>query len=346
MPPEIEGRETDPPLFGGPIAGVRAWSIQAKAGGPPVLSSINQRSYWAPGEPMAAECWLRDEPHDVPAPDCHCGIYAWHPWAIREGGTAYIADDPAERGSVIGIIEGWGRTELHADGFRAQFARPTALFASPGPSDYKDNVAGLAEVYGLNLINAGGKADIAKVCAELPQVLDEATVVRLVIAGTEVELWREAVGWLSQRGEAVGGTGYLLAGQERHPTRWGPGWVTGVSGVRIIRVAATKFQPHTLQDDAFDPGRPLRLVPEPGNVADRGAIGIWDSELRLRAGYVPAELTGEIGAALRDGRVAAVRSVWQWRDLSTGERTGLHVLVSATDRLVFGQPSRRRRRWR
>ena len=38
---------------------------------------------------------------------------------------------------VVGIVEAWGRIELHEDGFRAQFARPhtLALIGAPRESD-------------------------------------------------------------------------------------------------------------------------------------------------------------------------------------------------------------------
>ena len=42
-----------------------------------------------------------------------------------------------------------------------------------------------------------------------------------------------------------------------------------------------------LQDDAFAPGRRLALVPEPDNEHDPNAIGIWDAEQHVQAGYVP-----------------------------------------------------------
>ena len=79
-----------------------------------------------------------------------------------------------------------------------------------------------------------------------------------------------------------------------------------------------------LQDDAFAPGKRLTLVPEPHNEHDPNAIGIWDAERRLQAGYVPAELARELDAA-------------EWQAVSLLEfcegkqRLGLRVLLAPRD---------------
>ena len=56
--------------------------------------------------------------------------------------------------------------------------------------------------------------------------------------------------------------------------------------VRVIHVAGASYRADALQDDAFAPGRRLALVPEPDNEHDPNAIGIWDADRRLQAGYV------------------------------------------------------------
>src|SRR5207248_6016126 len=43
-------------------------------------------------------------------------------------------------------------------------------------------------------------------------------------------------------------------------------------------------------------GSRLALVPEPQNEHDPNAIGIWDAEERVQAGYVPAEVARELQA--------------------------------------------------
>jgi HIRAN domain len=59
--------------------------------------------------------------------------------------------------------------------------------------------------------------------------------------------------------------------------------------IRVIKVAGVSYRLDALQDDAFAPGRRLALVPEPENEHDPNAVGVWDAERRLQAGYIPAE---------------------------------------------------------
>src|SRR5947209_18858336 len=66
--------------------------------------------------------------------------------------------------------------------------------------------------------------------------------------------------------------------------------------IRVIKVAGVSYRIDALQDDAFAPGRRLALVPEPDNEHDPNAIGVWDDELRVPAGYVPAEIASELDA--------------------------------------------------
>jgi hypothetical protein len=42
-----------------------------------------------------------------------------------------------------------------------------------------------------------------------------------------------------------------------------------------------------------------------------------------------------VGRALRRGRIATALSLWQWRDLANGSRTGLHVLVAGSSDVQF-----------
>lgn len=91
--------------------------------------------------------------------------------------------------------------------------------------------------------------------------------------------------------------------------------------IRVVPVAGVSFRLDALQDDAFSPGRPLALVAEPENEHDPNAIGIWDEQRRLQAGYVPAEL-------------AAGLETDDWQAVSLVEfteeerRSGLRVLLA------------------
>jgi hypothetical protein len=94
--------------------------------------------------------------------------------------------------------------------------------------------------------------------------------------------------------------------------------------IRVIKVAGVSFRIEGLQDDAFAPGRPLALVPEPDNEHDPNAIGVWDEHHRVQAGYVPAEIARE----LEPDEWQAV-SLWEF--FEDGRRGGLRVLLAPRD---------------
>jgi hypothetical protein len=119
--------------------------------------------------------------------------------------------------------------------------------------------------------------------------------------------------WL-ERGEA----GYWLRDAEtEEPVRWSD------ERLRVVKVAGSSYRADALQDDAFAPGRPLALVPEPDNEHDPNAVAIWDAEQRLQAGYVPAEIAPEL-----EGDEQAV-ALWEF--VEEGRRMGLRVLIVPRD---------------
>src|SRR5438445_13245676 len=67
--------------------------------------------------------------------------------------------------------------------------------------------------------------------------------------------------------------------------------------LHVVRVAGTSYRADALQDDGFAPGTRVALVPEPENEVDPYAIGIWDLERRVQAGYVPADLAARVNPA-------------------------------------------------
>ena len=97
--------------------------------------------------------------------------------------------------------------------------------------------------------------------------------------------------------------------------------------VRVVKLAGSSYRAEALQDEAFAPGRRLALVPEPDNEHDPNAVGVWDAERRLQAGYVPAEIAPELR-----GDEQAV-SLWEFRD-DQGQRIGLRVLLAPADAWV------------
>ena len=96
--------------------------------------------------------------------------------------------------------------------------------------------------------------------------------------------------------------------------------------IRVVPVAGISYREEAAADASFEPGRRLALVAEPENEHDPNAIGIWNEERSLQAGYVPAEIAPDL-----DGREQAV-SLWEFRE--EGRRVGLRVLVVAADAWV------------
>lgn len=64
--------------------------------------------------------------------------------------------------------------------------------------------------------------------------------------------------------------------------------------LRVVPVAGVSYRPDALPDATFDPGRRLALIPEPENEHDPNAVGIWNEQRTLQAGYVPREVAAEL----------------------------------------------------
>ena len=94
--------------------------------------------------------------------------------------------------------------------------------------------------------------------------------------------------------------------------------------LRVVKLAGASYRGDALQDDAFAPGRRLTLVREPENEHDPNAVGIWDAEQRVQAGYVPAEVV----VGVRGDEQAL--SLWEFLD-DDGRRIGLRVLLAPAD---------------
>jgi hypothetical protein len=91
--------------------------------------------------------------------------------------------------------------------------------------------------------------------------------------------------------------------------------------IRVVPVAGVSFRPGAVEDESFDPGRRLALVPEPDNEHDPNAIGIWNEGRTVQAGYVPRDVAAELR-----GDEQAV-SLWRLDG-------GLRVLIVAADAWV------------
>jgi hypothetical protein len=123
-----------------------------------------------------------------------------------------------------------------------------------------------------------------------------------------------------------GASGYWLRdAATEQPVRWQD------QRFRVVKVAGSSYRAEALQDEAFQPGRRLSLVPEPDNEHDPNAVAIWDAQRRLQAGYVPAEVAPELSG---DEQAVAL-----WEFVEEGRRIGLRVLIAPPDAWI-GLPRR------
>jgi hypothetical protein len=88
--------------------------------------------------------------------------------------------------------------------------------------------------------------------------------------------------------ERAGGGYELRDAATGEPVRWED------PRLRVVAVAGVSFRPESVADASFDPGARLALVPEPYNEHDPNAVGIWNEQRTLQAGYVPRELAPEL----------------------------------------------------
>ena len=137
------------PLIPGVIHGVRVWNVDEHS----LLRGVGYGGplAWSPdGEPTSAHCLGGS--HRAPDPECDCGLYAYHPASLTRDHI---------RGSygtlLTGIVEAWGRIELHEGGFRAQYARPILVFE---PAFHLvDLDAARERRRGLQALRRAGRAD-------------------------------------------------------------------------------------------------------------------------------------------------------------------------------------------
>jgi hypothetical protein len=174
----VSGAVEEAPLVAGRLYGLRTWRVRWSAGRP-VLSGVFQTAAWNDAlEPTKARCRGRGRTqHAAPAPDCRCGIYGMHPSQIGE--WFEMTRKPFDWGqSVHGIVEAWGRVELHEDGFRAEFARPYAIVHVEGYGSWNESRE-IAEAMGVEHFVFERVADVAEYCEENGLGMNAATVAEL-----------------------------------------------------------------------------------------------------------------------------------------------------------------------
>lgn len=146
-----------PPHLHGKVIGFRGWTLDGYK-----LLSANRRQHgmhWEIGENKAV-CKIdqriqflggrdprrgRPPAHEAPHPDCECGLYAYFE-PRRENNPHNFRKDEL----IWGAVAAWGRIEVHADGFRAEYAQPVVLAYHPR-QPYEDVIAAEAIASEWNL---------------------------------------------------------------------------------------------------------------------------------------------------------------------------------------------------
>ena len=82
-----------------------------------------------------------------------------------------------------------------------------------------------------------------------------------------------------------------------------------------------------MQDDAFDPGRLVRLIAEPYDPDDPDGIGVWDDEALRQAGRLPESAAAIVSAGAEAGLEHRALVLWETRAASDDRREMLCLLV-------------------
>jgi hypothetical protein len=162
---------SDLSLVPGPIYGLRTWRVAGAPGEERLIGSQRTMTWPAGGALLEAECSATPS-HDPPGPTCACGLHAWHP---RRAAARRVC---GVRSEVPGILEASGAVELHANGFRAERARPCALVLLPGRNARQ--LERLAEAYEVELLRLPGPGQLLAHCRERGLGLSESVVTDLL----------------------------------------------------------------------------------------------------------------------------------------------------------------------
>jgi hypothetical protein len=296
------------PFFAGTIEGVRAWSLSDdfELRGRGLGSS---EAWAADGLTTEAACLHHD--HPAPDPGCGCGLYALHPRArSSEWADSFLS---IRSGAVAGVVEAWGRIELHEVGFRARFTRPKLLFEPAPHLISKRDLAAIHATAGRYRVpvvplprpeHAGEWCRVREI-GLVPEVVEDTLLrdVRLTLRRTsQVSLdrrWLRVGVWP----EALGAVARFIG--HRHASR---GHVDELPGIRIytVRVRGPEAVA-AFERKEFDPGRRLRLVRRA--TGDYEGVEVYSECGRIRLGALPSPVARELGARLAGGRVGEVRSL-------------------------------------
>ena len=162
---------SDTALVPAPLYGLRTWLVVGGNGAERLIAP-HQRSEWPPGGAWLEARCDRSRDHEPPHEGCGCGVHAWHPSARSAKRVL------ASRREIPGIAELRGVTELHADGVRAERARPYVLFLERGRNGRL--LQRLAQAYGAEVVEVNGADSVVAFCRARRLGVDPSTVVALL----------------------------------------------------------------------------------------------------------------------------------------------------------------------
>lgn len=173
----------DTPLVPTPVYGLRTWTVRGERTDERLAGAYRDAAPWPAGGAWLEASCPGPEGHSAPAPQCSCGVHAWHP--RRRAARRILAG----RREIPGIVEARGAIEVHEDGFRAEQARPYALVLAPGRNAAL--VHRLGEAYRVPVVEAADADAVLGWCEEHGLGLGEPVVADL-LGADELDARRRA----------------------------------------------------------------------------------------------------------------------------------------------------------
>ncbi len=323
---------SDAPFFAGRIEGIRAWSLSddLELRGRGIGSS---EGWAADGEPTQAVCL--DSNHPAPRSGCECGLYALHPQArISDWVESFMTD------GVAGVVEAWGRIELHQVGFRAEFARPKLLFEPASHLISSERLTGIYAVarrYGVPVVPLSRPEHAGEWCRVRGIGLAPEVLQQTLLQGVRLRLRRTSRVSLDRRWLRVGVWPQVVGSPSSSPeevyTR-----VQDLPGIRICTVRVRGAEAiGAFESEEFDPGRRLRLVRKA--TWDYEGVEVRSECGRIRLGSLAWPTARDIGPRLEAGRIAEVRSLTRSIGLrDRAKRTGFLTILIVPDLPIEVEP--------
>lgn len=96
-------------------------------------------------------------------------------------------------------------------------------------------------------------------------------------------------------------------------------------GLLPFGVAGESYRMDEVQDPGFAPGSDIVLAPEPDNPHSDTAVAVWNADETAQAGYVPSELSEEVGQLIETHPDYECIALWENR--AEGERKSVRVML-------------------